>query len=431
MQQPYNIMADAAAEAYVDLRVCDLQVHEGNMPKGLDGGLQINGLYVVLRCQDEVRRTSCLWSDASGALDGAYAEQDKDDLLWNELFRLAVPPAMPPSVTAAKLLGPHAPLSSHLDNSHGTFSTPYIAASPSSTPIPASSLRSAAAQMQFSGSNSSTTGVTAEADSPLFYPSIEIELWRSTPLSENLLSRYTYHVPLELMQAGYDLNSLDAVVERMIPLETKEAQSIMGNLYGWRGHRLTLRLRVQAVGLAPLVSAWSPWQGSKAMMKTAANMFGTGAYPFPPSTEMAGGTMTAASLYAETGVYGAPMGTLNPVLANLLAPFGVSTGVGTVGHTAPSMMTMMPVPGGVGGDNLHKPSQPPLFSVLPSAPASAAMVGGGMFYPHAPRVQPTMPQTSSGQGILGDGDLAWQSNTAQPTVYPSYGPPQQQYQNPH
>lgn len=476
MSQPYSAMADATGEAYVDIRVCDLLVQQGNMPKGLSSDFQIDGLYVVLRCQEEVRRTSCLWSSAPeasatelqssamqpGAPAGAYEEPNEDDLVWNEMFRFVVPPALPLSSLATSPRGPHSPPSAGGGDPHGGFCAPYTSPlhlsgsasgaggglrdipggialpmstavsggmrgagsssfpvsytpQPSSLAISTPPLHSTAAQQQPSGSGNGTRATEAgESNTTLFYPAIELELWRSAPLSENLLGRYTYHVPMELMQGGYALSNLDAVVERVVLLRTKEASSIMGNLYGWSGHRLSLRLRVQAVGLAPLMAAWSPQQGSKATM-TAANEIGSAAYPVTFPTGMLGNTVTSAPPYAAAGVYGAPLGTLNPVLVNLLAPLGVPTGGGGAGHLAPTMM----MPGGMGGDNLYNPGQPPLYSMFPPVPEAAANVGGRMFHPHLPGMLPATPQ-SSGQGILGDGELMWPSSTTQPTVYPPY-----------
>ncbi|CBZ36473.1 hypothetical protein, conserved [Leishmania donovani] len=478
MSQPYSAVADATGKAYVDIRVCDLLVQQGSMPKGLDSDFQIDGLYVVLRCQGDVRRTSCLWSSASGASPaalrgsatqrgaaaGACEAQSDDALVWNEMFRVVVPPALPLSTPATSPRGPHSPSSADGGDPQGGFSAPYTpplhrsgsasgaggglrdmsggialpmstaasggmratgssgfpvsyAPQPSSLVISTPSLHSAAAQQQSSGDGNGARATEVGAShAPLFYPAIELELWRSAPLSENLLGRYTYHVPMELMQGGYALSNLDAVVERVVLLRTKEAPSIMGNLYGWSGHRLSLRLRVQAVGLAPLMAAWSPQQGSEATM-TAASTIGSAAYPVPFPTGMLGNTVTGGPPYVAAGVYGAPLGTLNPVLVNLLAPLGVPTGGSGAGQLAPTMM--MSMPGGMGGDNLHKPGQPPFFSMFPPASEAAANVGGRMFHPDVPGVLPATPQ-SSGQGILGDGDLTWQSGTTQPTVYPSY-----------
>ncbi|CAG9579223.1 hypothetical_protein_-_conserved [Leishmania major strain Friedlin] len=478
MSQPYSAVADATGKAYVDIRVCDLLVQQGNMPKGLDSDFQIDGLYVVLRCQEDVRRTSCLWSTAPGACAtelqsaamqlgaaaGAYEAQSDDALVWNEMFRFVVPPALPLSTPAISPRAPHSPPSADGGDPQGGFCAPYTpplplsgsasgvagglhdipggialpmstAASggmraagssgfpvpytpqPSSLAISTPPLHSAAAQKQPSGGGNGARATEAVAShASLFYPTIELELWRSAPLSENLLGRYKYHVPMELMQGGYALSNLDAVVERVVLLRTKDAPSIMGNLYGWSGHRLSLRLRVQAVGLAPLMAAWSPQQGSEATM-TAASTIGSAAYPAPFPTGMLGNTVTGAPPYVAAGVYGAPLGTLNPVLVNLLAPLGVPTGGSGAGQLAPTVM--MSMPGGMGGDNLHKPGQPPFFSMFPPASEAPADVGGKMFHPHLPGVLPATPQ-SSGQGILGDGDLTWQSSTTQPTVYPPY-----------
>ncbi|CAJ1032654.1 hypothetical protein Q4I32_006216 [Leishmania shawi] len=482
MQQPCSDMDDATGEAYVDIRVCDLLVQQGNMPKGLDSGFQIDGLYVVLRCREEVRRTSCLWPSVSGAsakerqssdtqpdvAAGTLEEQNEDDLVWNEMFRFVVPPALQPIAPVATPLGPHSPPSAHGGDSQGGFCAPYTlpfhpsgssngtdggarglpydaalpmctsavggirgpdssgfalsySPPPSFLAIPTSPLRSAVAQPQPSGGgNSSRATEAGVGNSPSHYPSIELELWRSTPLSENLLGCYTYHLPIELMQGGYDLSTLDAVVERVVLLRTKEAPSIMGNLYGWSEHRLSLRLRVQAVGLAPLMAAWSPQQGSKAMPMTAANMTGSGAYPGPFSAGMPDGTVAGASPYAAASVYGTTFGTLNPVLANLLAPLGVSMGGSAVQHVPPG--GMMSISGGIGGDHLQKPGEPPFLSMLPPF-QTAAPVGGTLFHPHLPGAPSATPQ-SPDQGILGDGDLTWQSSITQPTVYSPYGLPQ-------
>ncbi|GET91065.1 hypothetical protein, conserved [Leishmania tarentolae] len=239
MSQLYSAGADTTGEAYVDIRVCDLIIQQSKIPKGVGSDFQIDGLYVVLRCQGEVRRTSCLWPSASGACStelqrsavplagaaGAYEEQSEEDLVWSELFRFIVPPALPLTSSATSRGGPHSPPSADGGNSQGGFCAP-------GTPP----MHSAAAQQQSPGCGNSTIATETEINNaPLLHPAIELELWRSTRLSENLLGQYTYHVPMELMQSGYPLGNLDAVVERVVLLHTKEAPSIMGNLYGWNG----------------------------------------------------------------------------------------------------------------------------------------------------------------------------------------------------
>ncbi|KAG5471945.1 hypothetical protein CUR178_02610 [Leishmania enriettii] len=470
-------MADEMGKAYMDIRVCNLVLQQGTTPKGLDSGFHIDGLYVVLRCHEEVRRTSCLWpstyaasakesrstsvQQAVGA--GAYEEPEEEDMVWNEMFRFVVPSAVPSTAPAATPLSPQSMPSVHGGDSRGGFGAPYTrplcqsggncgaggeswdipsGAAPSmftadgacgfgasykpphsSHAISSLSFQSAAAQQQSSGPHNSSRPTEAKAtNSPLFYPTIELELWRSTPPCENLLGRYMYHVPMELMQAGYDLSSLDSVVERVVLLHTKEAPSIMGNLYGWSGHRLSLRLRVQAVGLAPLVPAQLPQDGSDTVMMTAANMAGSCVYPVSFSAIMSGAPLAGAPPYTAAGVYGSPLGTLNPVLASLLAPLGVSTGVSAAGNVAPSVT--MSMPGGMGGDILHRPPRPPLFSMFPPASGAAAGMGGRALPPHLPGA-PSATLQSSAHGILGDGDLAWQSSTTQLTVYPPHGLPQE------
>lgn len=434
----------AAREAYVDIRVCDLIIQQGTMPNTIDGGFQIDGLYIVLRCQNEVRRTSCLWPSAATADDTAAQQlrnsaagdedADEDDLVWNELFRFAVPPEQPAAArqpsqpptspqdshgggsagfaaATAPYTPPLAPRDGSLGPLHGGVVGPYSAAHapPPSPPTGLSTppQRSASQAPPHANPDGTLSPSSVDSGLPLRYPAIELELWRSTPLSEHLLGRYTYYVPTELLQGGYNLAHLDAVAERVVRLRTKEASSIMGNLYGWSGHRLSVRLRVQAVGLAALPPAVWMSTAQNAAYATGAGgppAASVGMYPgqYPPAVYL-GANMGAAGppLYgpgAGNGgsLYGAPMGTLNPVLANLLAPLGVSA----------------PGPGGGYGPIPSGTGMPPWHGGHRGAGSGGGGVGG-------------LPPATSGQAILGDGDSMWQPSAAPPAMFPPYGQHQQ------
>lgn len=111
--------------------------------------------------------------------------------------------------------------------------------------------------------------------------------------------------------------------------------------------------------------------------------------------------------YLNAG-YGASMGSLNPVLANLLAPLGVSTSSGQGSMARPS-----PGVGGVGGSS-HS-GLPPVFPLFASP--SAGMRNAGVVLPNA--TSSSAPPASGAQGILGDGDVAWREAVL-PAVFPQY-----------
>ena len=441
----YNYTVEADGAAYVDVRVCELQIQYGNMPSGLDSGFHIDGLYIVLRCGDEVRRTNCLWPSSSCShasalkehltdvlMTGAEEEND-NDWIWNELFRFVLPPESQSAETASTSTSQEQRMSAVTSGaaagSSSSAMTPPLTPAPtgntrdgpSSAVLPMSTAATAAAggaQGSFlynpsvpdSTSTSPTGGFNAPqqqqavksspsakaSSSPFLYPAIDLELWRSTPSAENCLSRYTYHVPLELLHGGYGLHQLDVVAERVVPLRMKEPSSIMGNLYGWSGHRLNLRLRVQAVGLAPVTAEWTlPADAMSSMSAGAA-----GGYALPYSLT---GSDHASRSTAFNGGYASTMGSLNPVLANLLAPLGVSTmsGPGLVGRS---------VNGVLGGGNTT-PVLPPVFP-LSAAPSTSGAVLSDL-------TGSSVLPASGGQGVLGDGSPVWRGAVL-PAVFPQF-----------
>lgn len=431
--------------AYVDVRVCDLQIQYGNMPSGLDSGFHIDGLYVVLRCGNEVRRTSCLWPSSGTSLSskdqliGAVTdcEDDENDWVWNELFRFpllapdeqADDTAPLPSRQGGHLLGDTARNQPGGGLSSTPALTPPLTTSPamhdseraSNAVLPMSTATAAMASgaavaglsqsaCTYSQSASAATpspsltgfhattakrspGAKASARSPFLHPAIELELWRSTPSAESCLSRYTYHVPLELLHGGYGLHQLDVVAERVVPLRTKEASSIMGNLYGWSGHRLSLRLRVQAVGLLPITADW-------ALPAETVNASVAG-YSLPYSLSMA--EQAGRSAVCNTA-YGSAMGSINPVLANLLAPLGVPAMSGS----GPGVRPVSGVMGGMNGNT--NSCLPPVFPLFAS-PSVGAVLPGSSSSSAAPAF--------GGQGVLGDGEPTVRGPVL-PAVFPQH-----------
>ncbi|KPI90292.1 hypothetical protein ABL78_0518 [Leptomonas seymouri] len=435
----YHSALEANDAAYVDIRVCDLQIQYGNMPSALDSGFQVDGLYVVLRCCDEVRHTSCLWSSSASSLSckgrlaaAALDENDENDWVWNELFRFVLPPKSPEVAdttpvlshqvqgNAAAAAGNASSLTSPLSSAIAVNSCE----GSSSAVLPMSTAGAAGAAMlgragavgapgsfsylQSASASSSTPPLSGfhqqagrpsprskASSSPFLHPAIGLELWRSTPNSENCLGSYTYHLPLELLHGGYGLHQMDVVAERVVPLRTKEAPSIMGNLYGWSGHRLSLRLRVQAVGLAPVTADWTLPTAATGMSSAGAS----GNYSLPYSFAMDDPCSRSTMVSTD---YVSSMGNLNPVLANLLAPLGVMTLSGQGGpavRPAPRVM-------GMGGHS--NASLPPVFPLFLTSSSNAVL--------SAPANSSAQP-ASREQGVLGEGDPTWRGSVL-PAVLP-------------
>ncbi|KPA73878.1 hypothetical protein ABB37_09500 [Leptomonas pyrrhocoris] len=434
----YNNTGEAEGTAYVYIRVCDLQIQYGNMPSGLDSGFHVDGLYVVLRCGDEVRRTNCLWpstpsfpSSKGRLMDAMVGEEDENDWVWNELFRFELPHESPVTADSTAIPSQQGQRNGASAAGGNSSSSPVARPSLPSVPavasceglfsavLPMSTAGAAAAAAAAAATMSSAGGVSAQhssayspqspapnstpplggfqqhtstnspaanaSNSPFLHPAVDLELWRSTPNSENCLGRYTYHVPLELLHGGYGLHPLDVVAERVVPLRTREAPSIMGNLYGWSGHRLSLRLRVQAVGLSPVAAEWMLPAGTASTSSAGA----AGNYTLPYAFAMNDQTGRTAVLNAS---YVSSMGSINPVLANLLAPLGVLPMSGQGGPA------VRPVPGVVGMGEPWNANLPPVFPLFPSPSAGAVL--------QSPTGSSALP-ASSEQGILGEGNPAW------------------------
>lgn len=263
----------------VRLRVCDLRILSAHVPSPTfapapvaAGGSAVasttstrtfcvEGLYVVARLGGEVGRTSCLHftepgADPSTVMDTYHGDadgerdEDEDDLLvaggprmearlaclvWDERFEFHPTPTN--------------------DNPRGRTSGSADGVLEGANPTAGSSLDETSVNL-----------------------TVELELWRSTPSSENCIGRYAYNVPMEALsyltraqqrqRQQRPLSSLvmdpGTVMDTVVPLRLAAAAGSgsggAGGMYGYPRSsnasgsapplKLGLRLRVQASGVS-------------------------------------------------------------------------------------------------------------------------------------------------------------------------------------
>lgn len=261
---------ESAKQVYLQIRICDLQLLSRRT--GAVGDFSdIDGLYVLLRIEnDDVLRTSCLWNSGR---DGCGERRDEragiggqsGSWMWNELFTVAL--HRDAGVPSEAKGNPNAGVLANRGAvpGGGGFPPTLHLATPSSlrdSIVPtAPTLLGGQSDIETSPRLSAAAGTQGGFQQPtdgkssgggFLFPTIDVELWRSTPLSENCIGRYTYCVPLELLQHGMGGcdSPDDVIVDKVVPLRAaKELPSIMGYYHGFSNPRLGVRVRVQATGL--------------------------------------------------------------------------------------------------------------------------------------------------------------------------------------
>lgn len=431
----------------VKMRVCDLRILSHHTPVGAaafssssspaavappPSVFVIDGLYVVLRCGDQVCRTSCLaYSEDPPANDGQPRDEDDDE---------------------------------DEDEGYGQFNGSVSGGSAGGAvfdtrPPGESELACLVWDELFDFPLEKDPGDDNDGDLAAagVGPSLDVELWRSTPAAESCIGRYSYCVPAELLvhwtqafrgdakaqlqlQLGLPPEKAEsrAVVDKIAPLLTASATagdspSIVpydsSNIKNIRGGgsgsavKLAVRLRVHATGIALPVGRGGGVPSS-GMAIMAAGPGATQGYLHPHHGGGFGDSSSGGhgyySPYGGGGILsgmggGGPAtmqaghspstpagGMLDPLLSGLLNPMALRSSL--MAASAPRGGTpisggLSPMPGPMHSDGFFPQPQgyaaqpPPLF--MPGATSGMDFAGGGgAGYPY---------NNLSGGGVL-DGD---------------------------
>lgn len=390
-----NVAGNKPAQpASVRFRVHSLQLPSVTSPlaaasNSVTGPFRADGLYVVLRLENQVHRTTCLWDsfseDEVALLEQASAAQEEEGeegdsnhggelmdrqqqlwskrqalaLTWNEVFDFSLCP--PDGLASADLKtteGDYFSNSARMASgsvgvlpSVGRFSSQPD--TPPSAPTRDSPARSGSATP--TALSQQSTPNAARAKSGLPFPTIDIELWRSTRSAEHCLARYAFCVPFELLSAkepSSPATGASGVVDRVLPLQSASSYD----------QRLSLRVRVRATGLTlrtTTPSATAAGGGGMALpygaipsasplpvstaASTAMGYLTSSASPLPVLGYAAGPSVPPSMMYsammggypfpmagmmgglnaAPNAMYPAATAALDPRLACLLSPLGL------------------------------------------------------------------------------------------------------------
>lgn len=204
-----------------DVRICDLRILSPHTTEAFG----VDGLYMVLRLGNQVHRTECLGQQTASGDDGLPrydtddpldSDEELDDaFVWDELFRLPLHGSSSLPTVLPRMEGGYSPLDT--------------------------------GELQPAGVGMHTVSGILSSSPDVSYPTIHLELWRSTKISENCLARYSYCVPFESLVPGSRQVGEDSVREKVVAMHVNTTGSL-------DPVRVGIRVRVRIVGWVPLTS---------------------------------------------------------------------------------------------------------------------------------------------------------------------------------